>query len=111
VHHGIELGTVTMRTLPVVPDDAGAECDAKRLIPTHHVRMPWRALTGSVNGGENDCRKWEIWLRRKLDEARGLSIESIFVGTIKVGGTVLLLRTSNSRFFHQHEHLKLLKNS
>jgi hypothetical protein len=66
-YHGIELGMVTMRTLPVVLDDAGAECDAKRLIPTRHVRMPRRALTGSVNGGENDCQRWEIWLRRKLD--------------------------------------------
>jgi len=44
-----------MRTLPVVLDDAGAECDAKRSIPTRHARMPRQALTGSGNGGENDC--------------------------------------------------------
>ena len=62
---------VTMRTLPVVLDDAGAERDARRSIPTRHVMMPRQALTGSVNGGENDCRRWEIWLSRKLDEARG----------------------------------------
>jgi hypothetical protein len=67
---------VTMRTLPVVLDDAGAECDAKRSIPTRHVRMPRQALTGSDNGQENNCRRWEIWLSRKLNEARSLSIGS-----------------------------------
>ena len=67
---------VTMRTLPVVLDDAGAECNAKRSIPMRHARMLQQALTGSGNGGENDCRRWETWLSRKLDEARGLSMGS-----------------------------------
>jgi hypothetical protein len=67
---------VTMRTLPVVLDDAGAECDAKRSIPTRHARMPRQPLTGSGNGGEKNCRRWEIWPGRKLDEARGSSIGS-----------------------------------
>jgi len=74
---------VMMRTLPVMLHDAGAECDAKRSIPTRHVRMPWQALKGSGNGGENDYQRWEIWLSRRLDEARGLSIGSIFMGQSK----------------------------
>jgi hypothetical protein len=74
---------VTMRTLPVVLNDAEAEHDAMRLTPMCHVRMPQQALTGSDSGEENDCQRWEIWLSRKLDEARGLSIGLIFMGQSK----------------------------
>jgi hypothetical protein len=101
---------VTMRTLPVVLDDAGAERDSKRLIPTCHVRMPWQPLTGRLpvsgcrgNGGENNCRRREIWLSRKLDEARSSwDNQSGWHGAVA---------THELTFFHQHEYLKLSKNS